>query len=73
MTSTTEPTYQNQLTAARRVLAEKGLRALQNPHAAIGKMCGCGSCFCCAALEVAQGAAAVEVAHNRILTRQANP
>jgi hypothetical protein len=70
MTNETAPTYQNQLIQARRVLAEKGLRALQNPHAAIGRMCGCGGCFCCAALEVAQGAAAVDVAHNRILTRQ---
>lgn len=28
--------------------------ALMNPHAYTGQACGCGDCFCCAALEVAQ-------------------
>lgn len=47
-----EPTYENQLFHARRLLAEKGPEALNNPHAMIGRICGCGDCFCCAALEV---------------------
>src|ERR1700690_1149210 len=47
-----EPTYANQLWHARRLLNEQGRKALENPHAAIGRSCGCGTCFCCAALEV---------------------
>lgn len=47
-----EPTYANQLIHARRLLAEKGMSALYNPHGATGKICGCGDCFCCAALQV---------------------
>ena len=48
----TEPTYANQLWHARKLLAEKGSEALNNPHAMIGRSCGCGSCFCCAAAQV---------------------
>lgn len=68
-----EPTFENQLAAARRLLAEKGLSALSHPHAEIGKMCRCGSCFCCAALEVSNEARQVPARHNRILTRRNNP
>lgn len=46
------PTWENQLYHARRLLAEKGRDALNNPHAMTGKICGCGACFCCAALYV---------------------
>jgi hypothetical protein len=47
-----EPTYENQLWHARKLMAEKGREAVYNPHGMIGKACGCGSCFCCAALAV---------------------
>jgi hypothetical protein len=47
-----EPTYANQLFQARKLLNDKGREALNNPHAMTGRMCGCGSCFCCAAVEV---------------------
>lgn len=47
-----EPTYENQLWHARKLLSEKGIEALRNPHALIGEKCGCGTCFCCAALTV---------------------
>lgn len=47
-----EPTYVNQIRLARKLLSERGIHALYNPHAATGKICGCGDCFCCAALEV---------------------
>lgn len=50
-----EPTYDNQLWHARKLLAEKGREALENPHAATGRQCGCGTCFCCAAVEVLRG------------------
>lgn len=49
-----EPTYENQLWQARKLLAEKGRDALNNPHAMIGRTCKCGSCFCCAAAQVIQ-------------------
>jgi len=45
-------TYSNQLAKARQLLAERGADALNNPHAAIGRICGCRDCFCCAALQV---------------------
>lgn len=48
----TTPTYNNQLWAAAELLADKGLDALNNPHAMIGRSCGCGDCFCCAAAEI---------------------
>lgn len=48
----TAPSYPNQIYQAARLLAEKGFEALRNPHALTGESCGCGSCFCCAALEV---------------------
>ena len=48
----TEPTRDNQILHARRLLATEGREALRNPHAEIGKICGCGTCFCCAALFV---------------------
>jgi hypothetical protein len=46
------PTYENQLAMARKLLAEKGRKALYNPHVLSGRMCGCGQCFCCAAKQV---------------------
>ncbi len=46
------PTYANQLTFARELLQTRGREALNNPHAMIGRTCGCQSCFCCAAAEV---------------------
>ena len=48
----TEPTYENQLWHARNLVAEKGIEALNNPHAMIGRTCKCGQCFCCAAAQV---------------------
>jgi hypothetical protein len=48
------PTWPNQLREARRILKERGREALNNPHAMIGRQCGCGSCFTCAALYVVQ-------------------
>lgn len=47
-----EPTYENQLWHARKLLAEKGREALNNPHAMTGRTCKCGQCFCCAAAQV---------------------
>ena len=47
-----EPTWENQIWHAERLLKEKGAKALYSPHAATGKICGCGTCFCCAALQV---------------------
>jgi hypothetical protein len=46
------PTYPNQLYKAAELLAEKGLDAINNPHAMIGEDCRCNGCFCCAAREV---------------------
>ena len=53
-----EPTHENQLWHARKLLAEEGLAALENPHAMIGRQCGCGTCFCCAAVQVVREARA---------------
>lgn len=47
-----EPTWQNQLYAAAELLVKEGLNALNNPHAAIGRECKCGQCFCCAAEKI---------------------
>ena len=47
-----EPTYNNQLFHARQLLMDEGLSALDNPPGATGRMCKCGSCFCCAAAQV---------------------
>lgn len=44
-----EPTWKNQLWHARKLLAEKGREALDNPHGMIGRKCGCNTCFTCAA------------------------
>lgn len=49
-----EPTWENQLWHARQLLIKEGWRALYNPHGEIGRMCKCGTCFCCAALKVCQ-------------------
>jgi hypothetical protein len=46
------PTYENQLWLASELLVNKGIEAVNNPHAMTGRTCGCGNCFCCAALEV---------------------
>lgn len=46
------PTWENQLQRARALLREQGRDALENPHAATGRICGCRTCFCCAALLV---------------------
>ena len=54
------PTYNNQLWCAAEVLVNKGLHELENPHAATGRMCGCGDCFCCAANRVANIARELE-------------
>lgn len=51
-----QPKSNPHLEEARKVLREKGIAALYNPHAMTGKICGCGSCFCCAAFEVWKGA-----------------
>ena len=56
-----EPTYANQLWRAAELLVKDGVEALHNPHAMIGKDCGCGSCFCCAALHVLKLARDVKV------------
>jgi hypothetical protein len=53
-----EPTYPNQLFQAAKLLADKGIEAVNNPHAMIGATCGCKGCFCCAAREVHSFAAA---------------
>jgi Domain of unknown function (DUF3560) len=53
-----EPTYENQLWHARKLLAEQGREALENPHAMTGRTCGCGECFCCAAVQVLNEATA---------------
>ena len=44
--------YERQLNEAARILADKGRAALDNPHGAIGRMCKCGACFCCAAAKI---------------------
>jgi hypothetical protein len=49
-----EPTYANQLWHAERVATEKGKDALLNPSAYTGKICGCKTCYCCAAYAVAR-------------------
>lgn len=54
MTDHSEPTYENQLWNARKLLREQGRNALSNPHGMIGRDCGCGTCFCCAAATVLQ-------------------
>jgi hypothetical protein len=56
-----EPTYENQLWHARKLLEEKGLEAVDNPHGMIGRTCGCGSCFCCAAAQVVKEEKAKQV------------
>jgi hypothetical protein len=55
------PTYANQLAHARGVLRREGLEALHNPHAMIGRACGCCACFNCAAFEVYREARAAEI------------
>jgi len=52
MDNHSEPTYENQLWHARRILAEQGREALDNPNGMIGRTCRCGSCYCCAAAQV---------------------
>jgi hypothetical protein len=46
------PTWANQLRMANELADKEGISALENPHAMTGRICGCGSCFCCAALQV---------------------
>lgn len=57
----TEPTYPNQLWQAAKLLVDKGIEAVNNPHAMTGEICGCNDCFCCAANKVYQAAKSVEV------------
>jgi len=57
----TEPTYPNQLWQAAKLLVDKGIEAVHNPHAMIGATCGCNDCFCCAAQAVYEAARSVEV------------
>jgi hypothetical protein len=52
MNDSSLPTWENQLQRARDLLREQGRAALENPHAATGRICGCRACFCCAALRV---------------------
>lgn len=47
-----KPTWANQLWHARKILTEKGREALDNPSGMIGRTCGCGTCFTCAAAYV---------------------
>ena len=56
-----EPTFENQLWHARKLLAEQGREALNNPHGMIGRTCGCGTCFCCAAAQVLKETQSAEV------------
>src|ERR1700722_19901331 len=43
------PTYENQIWCAAELLVNDGPKALENPHAMIGRDCNCRECFCCAA------------------------
>lgn len=45
------PCYRNQITEAQHLLQKEGRKELQR-HAAIGTICGCRDCFCCAASHV---------------------
>lgn len=47
-----QPTFENQLREARKILETQGPEALRNPHASIGAICKCKACFCCAAYMV---------------------
>ena len=48
-----KPTRDNQIWHARRILYDCGADELKR-HAMVGDMCGCGTCFCCAAKWVYQ-------------------
>jgi hypothetical protein len=61
--------YEKQLAAARRLLEKDGREALNNPHAMIGRQCGCRDCFTCAALEILYGPHAVIIAGRRAKER----
>lgn len=52
MSNQWEPTWENQLRLARKLLIKDGWRALYNPHGEIGRKCKCGECFCCATYQV---------------------
>ena len=65
MNDHTAPTWENQLWHARKLADEKGLAALENPHALIGRTCGCKACFCCAAMAVAQQRRQAEINQRR--------
>lgn len=43
------PTWDNQVWSAAELLVKDGPKALENPHAMIGRDCNCKDCFCCAA------------------------
>ena len=49
-----KPTYANQRWQAAKLLVDKGIEAVRNPHGLTGRICGCHKCFCCAALEIEQ-------------------
>jgi len=51
------PEYRKQIAECEKLYAEKGRKALNNPHGMIGKTCGCRDCFCCAAYHVLEAAA----------------
>ena len=51
MSTHIEPTYENQLWQARKIVAEQGAEELRR-HALVGMQCHCGDCFCCAAQQV---------------------
>lgn len=66
MTDYDAPTYENQLTHARALLADKGPAALKSPHVYTGRQCRCGGCFTCAAAQVyGEWQAARERAYDR--------
>ena len=73
MKFTERPTFENQLIRARQLLKEQGLNALYSPHAATGKLCKCGDCFCCAALIVWNESKAIAWEHNKIIQRRLHP
>lgn len=47
-----DPVQPDQITKAEEYAKRHGVEALRNPHALIGRTCGCGECFTCAAWKV---------------------
>ena len=63
--------FENQIVKAKELLETKGTEELRNPHALIGKTCGCFDCFCCAAWVVYEDN--TKVTRNVIKNRQKYP